>query len=114
MNGDPDQWDSASVEDLAKAPDIKSTQALQVVRQTDQQHKLRSRFFWFALGLAASVVIVGSAVIMIYVCSAKENANPIVLTGWFTTSIVEVLGIIYIIAQYLFAGDPRKRRRRKK
>ncbi|MDD0856708.1 hypothetical protein NHF46_00700 [Arthrobacter alpinus] len=58
-------------------------------------------------------IIVSNTFIMgYYAWHAREHISSSVLSYWIASTVVEILGIIYIIAQYLFPGAKRKRTKR--
>lgn len=72
------------------------------VNRLHQQNDMRPRFFRLAAWLAWVVVLGNFAVVGSYAWHARENIEPSVLMFWISSTVVEVLGIVYIIAQYLF------------
>jgi hypothetical protein len=74
----------------------------QEIARLQQQNALRLRFFTFASALAVGVLVFGCALIGYYAWSVDGKVDPGVLKFWISSTIVEVLGIIYIIARYLF------------
>jgi len=80
---------------------------LQEISRLRQQNDLRLRFFTFASRLAVSVLVFGCALVGYYAWSVKGHVEPSVLQFWISSTIVEVLGIIYIIARYLFPPAPK-------
>lgn len=77
----------------------------EVLVKMKQQHRLRRSFFWWAVS-AISAVLVGSGWFMYQYFQLKGGAvEAEVMLGWLTTSVVETLGLGYIIANYLFDGS---------
>ncbi|WP_160665289.1 hypothetical protein [Pseudarthrobacter sp. ATCC 49987] len=55
---------------------------------------------------AGGFVIAGSwAAMAAYVVSQWNNLDPAVMTGWFVSVVAEVIGIVYVVASYLFPKD---------
>jgi hypothetical protein len=74
----------------------------------NQQSKLRSKFFWVASALASFVIVASTAGIGLYVVLAGANTDPAVLITWMTAVVIELLGILKIIAVYLYPNDAKK------
>lgn len=72
-----------------------------------QQNDLRRQFFVFASWLAVGVLVFGCALVGYYAWSVDGELEPSVLQFWISSTIVEVLGIIFIIARYLFPPPPK-------
>lgn len=102
----------AEVKELQSQPDIESKQTKNELNheRLKQAHKLRTPFFWLASGLAGASVVAGIVVVIWYLVVAGAEVSPVVLVSFFTSVVVETLGILYIIARYLY---PPKRRKRK-
>lgn len=73
-----------------------------------QQSSLRSKFFWVASSLATFVILASTAGVGFYVYEAGEHTDPAVLITWMTAVVVELLGILKIIAVYLYPNDSKK------
>lgn len=37
-----------------------------------------------------------------YVLSQWNHVDPVVMTGWFVSFVAEVIGIVYVVAGYIF------------
>lgn len=71
-------------------------------RKADQTHKFREKFFgtvsWAVLGtLVASVVVM-----LLYLCSEWGQLDAAVLIAFNSAVVVQVIGLAYIVAKYLF------------
>ncbi|MGP4031098.1 hypothetical protein [Pseudarthrobacter sp. 1C304] len=75
----------------------------------NQQSKLRSKFFWVASSLASFVILASTAGVGLYVILAGADTEPAVLITWMTAVVVELLGILKIIAVYLYPNDAAKK-----
>ena len=73
----------------------------ELVRLT-QQSNLRSKFFWVASSLAVAVILASTIGVGYYVWQAGKETEPAVLITWMTAVVVELLGILKIIAVYLY------------
>lgn len=55
---------------------------------------------------AGGFVIAGSwAAMLAYVLSQWNHLDSVVMTGWFVSVVAEVIGIVYVVASYLFPKD---------
>lgn len=72
-----------------------------------QQNDLRLAFFRFASWLTVAVLAFGCLLVGYYAWAVRGEMEPSVLQFWISATIVEVLGIIYIIARYLFPSPPK-------
>lgn len=72
------------------------------IARLHQQNELRPKFFAAAAALAWVVILGNFVIVGWYAWHAREALNPNVLMFWISSTVVEVLGIVYIIAQYLF------------
>ena len=55
---------------------------------------------------AGGFVVAGSwAAMAAYVVSQWNHLDPAVMTGWFVSVVAEVIGIVYVVASYLFPKD---------
>jgi hypothetical protein len=79
------------------------------LERLNQQSKLRSKFFWVASSLASFVILASTAGVGLYVVLAGANTEPAVLITWMTAVVVELLGILKIIAVYLYPNDAAKK-----
>lgn len=55
-----------------------------------------------AASLTWFIIVANSIIVGYYVWHAKAAVNHTVLIYWIRSTVVEILGIVYIIAQYLF------------
>lgn len=80
---------------------IQTMQSAEIAR-LHQQNEMRPQLFDLASRLSWAVVLGNFAIVGWYAAWAQALINPQVLMFWISSTVVEVLGIIYIIAQYLF------------
>ncbi|GMA33541.1 hypothetical protein [Litorihabitans aurantiacus] len=74
----------------------------------DQANKLRERFFWSVTG-AMSFALVSSVLVMgAYIWSEFGDVQIQVMIAWLSATVVETIGLAYIIANYLFPKDSQK------
>lgn len=73
-----------------------------------QMSTLRSKFFWLATILAAAVILASTAGVGYYVIVSGKDTEPAVLITWMTAVVVELLGILKIMALYLFPNGNSK------
>ena len=107
-----------SVEDLMSgvesAPNDAALESYQLELQNaelgrlTQMSTLRSKFFWLATSLAAAVILASTAGVGYYVIVSGKETEPAVLITWMTAVVVELLGILKIMALYLFPNGNSK------
>lgn len=115
------RWRTMGIESLRSQPansqnpveteeHVKSLQQAQV-RQLDQEHKQRAWFFWFAVVVVTLTLAGNFAVFAFYIRSEWRHISDTVMVTWIGATVVEVLGIAFIIATHLFPrGDKNGRR----
>lgn len=96
------QLEEAAVEE-ASDQDVE-----RALRQTDvaaakQAHKMRKRFFRFVVRSVVSTLVATGAIMGAYVVSQWGDLDAAVMVAFFSAVVVQVLGLAYIIARYLFA-----------
>lgn len=89
-------------EKIKKDAEARKAQASATQHEQDNDH--RKNFFWFAVTLAGICIVGNFAVFGVYMGSQWESISDGVMIAWISATIVEVLGIVTIIAQYLFGG----------
>lgn len=92
---------------------FQKTQQSAEIERLHQQNEMRPKFFKLAAGLTWFIIASNTLIMGYYAWHAKENISSSVLSYWIASTVVEILGIIYIIAQYLFPGAKRKRSKNK-
>ena len=65
----------------------------------------RKSMMKWTLTLATGIIVVSTAAMGIYFGSEWGHIAPAVMVAWFSSVVVEVLGIVYIVASYLFPKD---------
>ena len=78
---------------------IKKRRAAEITR-LEEDNKQRKWFFRFVLAVTAVPVIVASLAMIAYVFG--EGNSEAVYIGYFTSVVVEVIGLSIVIANYLF------------
>lgn len=89
---------------------VQSLQKAQV-RQLEQEHTQRASFFRFAVVVVTLTLAGNFAVFAFYIRSEWTHISDTVMVTWIGATVVEVLGIAFIIATHLFPrGDKNGRR----
>lgn len=70
--------------------------------KAEQSNDLREKFFFLAMGGTGALLAVNIVLFALYMTSQWNHIADAVMVTWITSTVVEVLGIIYIIAKYLF------------
>ncbi|MBH0054492.1 hypothetical protein I6E74_09975 [Salinibacterium sp. SWN139] len=81
------------------------------INRLHQQNEMRPKFFNLAAWLSWVVVVGNFVLVGWYAWHAKGDFNPQVMMFWISSTVVEVLGIVYIIAQYLFPKTKVKKKK---
>ncbi|QDG90683.1 hypothetical protein [Pseudarthrobacter sp. NIBRBAC000502770] len=102
VTGPPSSGGPSSIEDYDRQLLMAELERL------NQQSKLRSTFFWVASGLASFVILASTAGVGLYVILSGAGTDPAVLITWMTAVVVELLGILKIIAVYLYPNGGKK------
>lgn len=84
--------DTAVEEGLAKAH----------LKRAEQDNTHRGWFVKWVLWVVSGTLAAGVAVMVAYVCSEWHTIESAVLIAWFSASVVQTIGLAYVIANYLF------------
>lgn len=119
MTGDNPHWlkfDDDSTDELDETPPANASQGplsdeldQEYVKELKAARKFRKALVPFTKWCVAGVLIAAVVVMVLYVCSEWGELHPAVMLGFFTSVIVETLGILYIISTYLFPRGGAKR-----
>lgn len=109
---DPEQqWDGKSVDSLLTRPAnlVSQETADKFIRaslKTDKQkRKLRNDLFRWAIRTTGLVLVLNFVVIGLYLLSQWGRIEATVMVAWISGTVVEILGIVAIIARYLFEPE---------
>ena len=95
-----------------------SRKATLKLRAREQDVSLKRLLASVAIAAVILQLLVADAFLAYYMLWAKHPPSETVLIAWFSASVVEVIGIVAIVARNLFpkraTGVPRARRKRKK
>lgn len=69
----------------------------------------RRRIVWFTLTVVGTLVAAATTFTSLYFWSEWGELDPAVMIAYFTSVVVESIGILYVIASYLFPKDGPKR-----
>lgn len=76
--------------------------------KAEQSNTLREKFFFAATGGTGALLTVNIVIFAAYMKSEWGHISEAVMLAWISSTVVEVLGIVYIIARYLFVEPDRK------
>lgn len=76
--------------------------------KAEQSNNLREKFFVAAMSGTGVLLTVNVILFCAYMKSEWGHISEAVMLAWISASVVEVLGIIYIIARYLFVDSEQK------
>lgn len=116
--GGSESFDSAAFESLLGLSDRSSKESEDVFNYDDERNRakiaklkndneMRKAFFAWASKLTVAIITINSVLFAIYMAVHAWGVHPVpesVMLAWVTSTIVEVLGIVAIIARYLFPG----------
>ncbi|MGW0043492.1 hypothetical protein [Rhodococcus sp. NPDC003348] len=77
--------------------------------KADQENLHRERFFGWAIGAVTFTLLGNFGVIGFYFWSQWSDISEPVMLAWISATVVEVLGIAYIIATHLFKDGSRSK-----
>lgn len=83
----------------------------QEVRDRAQTHTMRSSFAtvikWTMIGTLAATCLLMAA--YLYASIFRQvSIDSTVMVAWFSSTVVQVIGLVYIVANYLFPGEKKK------
>jgi hypothetical protein len=94
--------------------DDEVTAATLKLRDRKQTMKLRFTLAWFTMGAVAVQLLTANVLFALYLSlpSWRENTPPVVIVAWLSATVVEVIGIVLVIARNLFPGSEKTRTRK--
>ena len=104
-------WDGLSVDELENEPSnsISASDGSKAVRaalKTDKQkRRLRTKLFRWALWTTSLVLGANVVMFILYFISQWGRVEASVMIAWISGTVVEILGIVAIMARYLFEPD---------
>lgn len=86
------------------ASDNEFSKALDQARVTraTQDNTHRQWFVKWVIGIVTGSLLAGVGIMGCYVTSEWREVSPSVLVAWFSASVVQTIGLAYVIARYLF------------
>jgi hypothetical protein len=93
---------------VAKADDMDDLERIhrQSKIESDRQDTgLRKLLAIWSIGAASVMLLLGTAVFFTYMVSEWKDIPVEAILGWLSASVLEVLGIVYVVANYLFPKD---------
>lgn len=102
--------DGASATELeSEAADEASDREVEVeLRKTDleaaqQAHEMRESFYRWVIRAVSLTLVASAASMVAYLWSQWGSIAPAVMVAFYSAVVVQVIGLAYIIARYLFA-----------
>jgi hypothetical protein len=92
VSGTPAQKIEQSNAELAK----------EQAKQTKQNTIWRRFLFWGVFSLVIAVAVLSAGLIWWYMVASDGKPNPVVLSTWFSASVVQVVGLLLVITRHLF------------
>lgn len=96
---------STGIRETPKSEELPQDQRKKFLKNEDlsQDIQLKKLVAKVALGLMAAQILVADAVFVIYACFGMDWVIPdSVILGWLSATVVQVIGIVFVIASYLF------------
>lgn len=75
------------------------------VRNKQQNMELRDRIASVSIALVCIQIFVANVFFLIYLLTNLNDTNPNVMIAWLSASVVEVIGIMLVVARSLFKPD---------
>lgn len=102
-------FDDAEIDDLESSAPIHLTTADTAreiasaeAKRAHQQNVLRGKFFRWVCWVVGGALAGNFALFSFYIRSQWGHISDSVMISWISASVIEVLGLAYIIARYLF------------
>lgn len=73
------------------------------IDQAYQANALREKFYGYVVRIVTGTMVVSILLVGLYMWSEWSQIPGSVMIAWFGSSVVQVLGLGYIVARYLFA-----------
>jgi hypothetical protein len=74
-------------------------------KQARQNTIWRRFLFWGVSSIVLAVTLLGGVVIVLYLTTTGLEADPLVLSTWFGSSVIQVVGLLLVITRHLFPQD---------
>ncbi|PPF47050.1 hypothetical protein C5B85_01885 [Pseudoclavibacter sp. AY1F1] len=104
--------------DDTSSPEEGSSEALAAVRlrvekrklkQRAQDMKLRKNLAYWAIGFVCAQLVFANLFFAIYLGHNAVRPNPAIMIAWLSGTVVEVIGILWVIARSLFPFKDKSR-----
>ncbi|WP_133960612.1 hypothetical protein [Rathayibacter sp. PhB151] len=112
-------FDTATLESIRAASDVSSESTAapfdyveqkqrQKIERTKNENDMRVRFFGWSSKLAGWMIAVNfllfAAYLAIEAFLPEANVPEAVMLAWITATVVEIIGVVLIVAKHLFPG----------
>jgi hypothetical protein len=77
-----------------------------MLKSDEQDTDLRKILAWWSVGAASTMLVLGTGVFTVFMISQWGRVPTAAIIAWISSSVVEVLGIVYLVASYLFPKSP--------
>ncbi|OZE41420.1 MULTISPECIES: hypothetical protein [unclassified Rhodococcus (in: high G+C Gram-positive bacteria)] len=81
-------------------------------KKEEQANDQREKFFKWSVWAVSGTLVGNFGIFVLYLKSQWGEISDLVMTAWISATVVEVLGIAYIIASHLFPNGTRNAQRR--
>ncbi|WP_282944443.1 hypothetical protein [Cellulomonas endometrii] len=100
-----DALDTEVVKGAASDEDVAAGLARERLTRAQQENTHRSWFVRWVIGVVTGTLVAGIGIMVAYICSEWSETDPSVLIAWFSASVVQTIGLAYVIANYLFPKE---------
>lgn len=112
-SGAADQYDQARVDALDErqaklvATDEEITNGLRqaALDRANQNNDHRKRFVRWVIRIVTGTLLSSVVIMGLYVNSEWHEIHPPVMIAWFSATVVQTLGLAYVIAKHLFPAS---------
>jgi hypothetical protein len=104
-SGDDKRYENRMQELQVKATEAEVNLANAEKERIDQQKRHRSWFFYWALAVITLALSGNFALYLWHMHATQGEPEPAIVIAWLSTTLVEVLGLGYIIAHSLFNSE---------
>lgn len=101
-----------SQKSLPENDNISTGHALEELKQSKQNYGFRKWLFWITAATTAIFAVTATVlVVCAFIDPERLNANlRYIVIAYMSTMIIEIIGVMHILAGSLFGGDKKKKR----
>ncbi|SKI77699.1 Uncharacterised protein [Mycobacteroides abscessus subsp. massiliense] len=99
-----EEFDSASVDQLKPATPT-AEYAKEHLKELQAAHGYRATMINGAINAVKGLLFASTFALGLYIWSEWEDLQPSVIVAYFASVVAETIGILYVIARYLFPSS---------